>query len=85
MTEEQITKLIKLHKSGIPVTEIADAFGVSLVTIKRRIAEIRRTYDLPYRKKSVQKTRLDRAENDIDSTAWNVRLGIQYITAEWRA
>jgi len=78
-------KLIELHKSGMPIHDIAGEFGVSLVTIKRRIAKIRKVHDLPWRSKSMQKTRMDRAENDIDATAWNVRLGNQYIQKEWRA
>ena len=78
-------KLIELHKSGMPIHDIAGEFGVSLVTIKRRISKIRKVYDLPWRSKSMQKTRMDRAENDIDSTAWNVRLGNQYIQKEGRA
>jgi len=78
-------KLIELHKSGMAIHDIAGEFGVSLVTIKRRIAKIRKVHDLPWRSKSMQKTRMDRAENDIDATAWNVRLGNQYIQQEWRA
>ena len=78
-------KLIELHKSGMAIQDIADEFGVALVTIKRRISKVRKEHNLPWRSKSMQKTRIDRAENDIDATAWNVRLGNQYIQREWRA
>lgn len=85
MTEENIQKVIEMHKSGAPIPSIAEAMGVSLVTIKRWIANIRRTHDLPYRKKSTQKVRIDRAENDDSQTPWNLKLAREYITREWRA
>ena len=73
-----------MHLSGMPLHEMAEEMGCALVTLKRRIAEIRKTVDLPYRSKSKQKTRMDRAEHDIESTAWNVRLGNHYISTEWQ-
>jgi len=85
MTEENIQKVIEMHKSGAPIPSIAEAMGVSLVTIKRWIANIRRTHDLPYRKKSTQKVRIDRAENDDSQTPWNLKLARKYITREWKA
>ena len=85
MTEENIQRVIELHKSGAPIPEIAEEMGVALVTIKRWIHNIRRTHDLPYRKKSTQKTRIDRAENDDSQTSWNLRLAREYITREWKA
>jgi len=78
-------KLIELHKSGMAIQDIADEFGVALVTIKRRISKVRKEHHLPWRSKSKQKTRMDRVEHDIDATAWNVRLGNQYIQQEWRS
>jgi len=83
MNENTIKKIIELHKSGMPIHDIAEAFGVSLVTMKRWISRIRKDHHLPYRSKSTQKTRIDRAENDIETTKWNVRLGNQYITRSW--
>jgi len=85
MTEDKIQKVIELHKSGAAIPSIADEMGVSLVTIKRWIHNIRRTHDLPYRKKSTQKTRIDRAEHDESQTSWNLKLARQYIVSEWRA
>jgi len=85
MTEENIQRVIELHKSGAPIPEIAEEMGVALVTIKRWIHNIRRTHDLPYRKKSTQKTRIDRAENDDSQTSWNLKLAREYITREWKA
>jgi len=85
MTEENIQKVIEMHKSGAPIPSIAEEMGVSLVTIKRWIANIRRTHDLPYRKKSTQKVRIDRAENDDSQTPWNLKLAREYITREWKA
>jgi len=85
MTEKERQKIIDLHLSGLPLINMAEELGYSVVTLKRRISEIRKTTNLPNRAKSTQKTRIDRAENDIDSTAWNVRLGNQYITRLWIA
>jgi len=85
MTEDKIQRVIELHKSGAPIPEIAEEMGVALVTIKRWIYNIRKTHDLPYRKKSTQKTRIDRAENDDSQTSWNLRLAREYITREWKA
>ena len=84
MTEEEIQKLIELHKAGTPIQKIAEEFGVSLVTIKRRIAEIRKTHDLPWRSKSKQKTNMEIEQRQIDATPWNLTLARQYITREWR-
>lgn len=83
MSEEMIQRIIELHKSGISIQEIADEFDVSLVTIKRRIAAIRKTHDLPWRSKSKQKTRTDRAEHDDESTPWNIELSRKYMTRQW--
>lgn len=85
MTEDKIQRVIELHKSGAPIPEIAEEMGVSLVTIKRWIHNIRRTHDLPYRKKSTQKVRIDRAENDANDAPWNLKLAREYITREWKA
>ena len=85
MTEDNIQKVIELHKSGEAIPAIADEMGVSLVTIKRWIANIRRTHDLPYRKKSTQKTRIDRETHDQSQTSWNLQMAREYITREWRA
>ena len=85
MTEEKIQRVIELHKSGAAIPDIAEEIGVALVTIKRWIHNIRRTHDLPYRKKSTQRTRIDRAENDDQQTPWNLKLSREYITREWRA
>jgi len=84
MTEENIQRIIEMHRSGAPIPDIAEEMGVALVTIKRWIHNIRRTHDLPYRKKSTQKTRIDRAENDDEETPWNLKLAREYITSEWR-
>ena len=83
MTEENIQRVIELHKSGAPIPEIAEEMGVALVTIKRWIHNIRRTHDLPYRKKSTQKTRIDRAENDDSQTSWNLKLAREYLIRQW--
>jgi len=84
MTEDEIQKIIRLHGSGMPLHEIAEECGVALVTIKRRISEIRKTHDLPWRSKSKQKTNEMRENKDAEETPWNLDLGHKYITAEWR-
>ena len=83
MTEDDAQKIIEMHKAGAAIPSIANEFGVSLVTIKRWIANIRRTHDLPYRKKSTQKVRMDRVEHDESQTSWNLKLAREYITREW--
>jgi len=83
LTEQKIEKVIELHKSGAPIPHIADEFGVSLVTIKRWIANIRRTHDLPYRHKSKQKTKLDRLTQEMEETPWNLKLSAKYLSRHW--
>jgi len=85
MTEDNIQKVIELHKSGAAIPDIAEEMGVALVTIKRWIHNIRRTHDLPYRKKSTQRTRIDRETHDQSQTSWNLQMAREYITREWRA
>ena len=85
MTEEDTIKIIQMHKSGAPIPSIAEEFGVSLVTIKRWIANIRRTHDLPYRKKSTQRVRMNRAEKESEESPWNLKLARDYLTRQWGA
>jgi len=84
LSPRAINIIIQMHKSGMPISDIAGEFGVSLVTMKRRIAEIRQKHDLPYRTKSTQKTRMDRAEHSAEQSPWNLELGHKYITTEWK-
>lgn len=83
MTEEDIQKLIELHRAGTPIHEIADEFGVALVTIKRRITEIRKTHDLPWRCKSKQKTNMALEQKHIEDTPWDLDRGVELISRRW--
>ena len=83
LSPRAINIIIQMHKSGMPISDIAGEFGVSLVTMKRRIAEIRKNHDLPYRTKSTQKTRMERAEQESGESPWNLKLARDYLTRQW--
>lgn len=83
ITEQKIELIIEMHKSGAPISDIAEVMGVSLVTIKRWIANIRREHDLPYRSKSTQKTNLAREQKHVEETPWNLELARDYLTRQW--
>ena len=83
MTEQEKRKIIKLHMSGMPLNELADEMGYSLVTLKRRISEIRKTHHLPWRSKSKNKCRSERMLRDEEDTPWNIPMSKLYLTKSW--
>ncbi len=83
LTEQKIARIIELHKTDMPIDEIASQFEVAPVTMKRWISRIRQSYDLPYRSKSKQKVKIERAMRDDEETPWNLHLSRQYITSPW--
>ena len=83
MTDQEKQKIIELHLSGMPLHELAEEMGYSLVTLKRRISEIRKSRHLPWRSKSKNKCLTERMRKDDEETPWNLELSRLYLTKSW--
>ena len=82
MYEKELELVIEKYLDEVPLAQIAKEVGISLSTVKRLLQANRRQRKIPHRRGSTR-FRKDRAENTTESSSWNVRLGLQYITTQW--
>lgn len=82
MYEKELELVIEKYLDEVPLAQIAKEVGISLSTVKRLLQANRRKRKIPHRRGSTR-FRKDRAENTTESSSWNVKTGVEWMTKRW--
>jgi len=82
MYEKELELVIEKYLDEVPLAQIAKEVDLSLSTVKRLLQANRRKRKIPHRRGSTR-FRQDRAENATESSSWNVKTGVEFISRRW--